>query len=61
MREELFVRVVGKEKIRVVFVYCGVGIIWENMCKEFFVYDVIFRKSIRDIDVYLFFLVNIFV
>lgn len=58
-REELPVRVVGKEKLRVVFVYCGVGTTWENMCKELLAHDAIFRKSIRDIDVYLSSLANI--
>ncbi|XP_056013208.1 uncharacterized protein LOC130052391 [Ostrea edulis] len=51
--EELPVKVVGKEKPKIIFVYCGVGTTWIKMCKEFITYDQIFRKTTQEIDDYL--------
>lgn len=59
VREELPVRIVAKETPKVIFVYCGVGTTWKNMCKELVKHDAIFRNSIRDIDAYLSSLANI--
>lgn len=51
--EELPVKVVGKEKPNIIFVYCGVGTTWRKMCKEFTTHDQIFKKTIQEIDDYL--------
>lgn len=49
----MFVKCVGKQKLKIVFVYCGVGIIWKGMCKEFIKQDEIFKNIIKEIDDYL--------
>lgn len=51
--EELPVKMVEKEKLQVVFVYCGVGTAWKSMCKYFITHDEIFKKIITEIDQYL--------
>lgn len=57
--EELLVKNVEKERLRVVFVYCGVATAWKSMCKYFITHDEIFKKSIKEIDQYLSSLTNI--
>lgn len=57
--EELPVKMVEKEKLQVVFVYCGVATAWKSMCKYFITHDEIFKKTITEIDQYLSSLTNI--
>lgn len=59
--EKLLIKVVEKDKLKIVFVYCGVGIIWVEMCKELLYFDDVFRKCIEIIDEYLFILIKILV
>jgi acyl transferase domain-containing protein len=51
--KEMPVKAAGKEKPKVIFVYCGVGTAWRKMCKELLTQDQIFRKTIQEIDGYL--------
>lgn len=51
--EELPVKMVEKEKLHVVFVYCGVATAWKSMCKYFITHDKIFKKIITEIDQHL--------
>lgn len=49
-KEEMPVKCVGKQKPKIVFVYCGVGTTWKGMCKELIKQDEIFKNTIKEID-----------
>lgn len=53
LKEEMPVKSVGKQKPKIVFVYCGVGTTWKFMCKELIKQDEIFKKTIKEIDDHL--------
>uniref|UniRef100_A0A8W8JHV5 Carrier domain-containing protein n=1 Tax=Magallana gigas TaxID=29159 RepID=A0A8W8JHV5_MAGGI len=52
-KEEMPVKCVGKQKPKIVFVYCGVGTTWKGMCKELIKQDEIFKNTIKEIDDHL--------
>ncbi|XP_061193754.1 uncharacterized protein LOC133201984 [Saccostrea echinata] len=50
VKEDVIVKSIGKDRPKIIFVYCGVGTTWRKMCKEFITQDYIFKRTIQDID-----------
>ncbi|KAL3871073.1 hypothetical protein ACJMK2_039094 [Sinanodonta woodiana] len=41
------------QKIRLIFVFCGVGTTWNGMCREMMLTEPTFRKAVRAVDILL--------